>query len=246
VLAETLRVVHRCLVHRLGENHHEPGKVLHASWRHPSGGEHRAPVTLTVAVAIALQVGLPDKLNFKPTYLLPALGGLILVGMVIANPLHINRISRPIRVASLLLIASLSLANAWSAWRLVVGLARGTLGNQPESLLLTGASIWATNVIVFALWYWEFDRGGPGARAVAPHPYPDLLFPQMSSPEVADPNWHPKFFDYLYTSFTNATAFSPTDVMPLSRWAKLLMMVQSAVSLITVALVIARAVNIFH
>jgi hypothetical protein len=197
-------------------------------------------------VAIALQVNLPDKLNFKPTYLLPGLGVLLLIGMIVHSPLRINRISTPIRAASLLLIALMSLDNAWSAERLVVGLARGTLGNQPESLLLSGASIWGTNVIVFALWYWEFDRGGPALRAFRPHPYPDFLFPQMTQPEITDPRWHPLFFDYLYTSFTNATAFSPTDVMPLSRWAKMLMLVQSAVSLITVALVIARAVNIFR
>jgi uncharacterized membrane protein len=97
---------------------------------------------------------------------------------------------------------------------------------------------------VFALWYWELDRGGPAARATAPRPYPDFLFPQMQSPELAPDNWEPSFTDYLYVSFTNATAFSPTDVMPLSRWAKLTMMLHSMVSVVTVALVIARAVNI--
>jgi uncharacterized membrane protein len=99
-------------------------------------------------------------------------------------------------------------------------------------------------VIIFALWYWEFDRGGPVSRAHAHRPYPDFLFPQMSTPDMAPSEWEPRFVDYLYLSFTNATAFSPTDVMPLSRWAKLTMLAQSAVSLITVALVIARAVNV--
>ena len=86
-------------------------------------------------------------------------------------------------------------------------------------------------MIAFALWYWEFDRGGPVARALAIKPYPDFEFPQMTSPELAPPSWEPMFADYFYLSFTNATAFSPTDVMPLSRWAKMLMLVQSAVSL---------------
>jgi uncharacterized membrane protein len=101
-------------------------------------------------------------------------------------------------------------------------------------------------VIAFALWYWEFDRGGPVARALAIKPYPDFEFPQMTSPELAPPSWEPMFADYFYLSFTNATAFSPTDVMPLSRWAKMLMLVQSAVSLLLAALVIARAVNILR
>ena len=122
---------------------------------------------------------------------------------------------------------------------------RGTGIRTPSELLLTGAAIWLTNVIVFGLWYWEFDRGGPVARAHAVKQYPDFLFPQMGSPpELTPPDWEPEFVDYLYFSFTNATAFSPTDVMPLSRWAKLTMLAQSAVSLMTVALVIARAVNI--
>ena len=99
-------------------------------------------------------------------------------------------------------------------------------------------------MIVFSLWYWDLDRGGPVARAHAMRAHPDFLFPQMASPELAPPDWEPLFVDYFYTSFTNATAFSPTDVMPLSRWAKLAMMLQSAVSLATLALVIARAVNI--
>jgi hypothetical protein len=111
-------------------------------------------------------------------------------------------------------------------------------------LLLNGGVIWLTNVLVFALWYWELDRGGPVGRALAVKHHPDFLFPQMATPQMAPPDWEPWFPDYFYLSFTNATAFSPTDTLPLSRWAKMLMALQSAVSLSTVALVIARAVNI--
>jgi hypothetical protein len=116
-------------------------------------------------------------------------------------------------------------------------------GGFPEAgpLLLNGGAIRLTNVIVFALWYWEADRGGPAARANAREDYPDFLFPQMTTPEMVGGDWEPYFVDYLYLSFTNATAFSPTDTMPLSRWAKLTMMAQSAVSLLIVALVVARA-----
>ncbi|GAA4825357.1 hypothetical protein GCM10023201_09700 [Actinomycetospora corticicola] len=98
-------------------------------------------------------------------------------------------------------------------------------------------------MIGFALWYWQFDRGGPSVRACGERSLPDFWFPQMQSADL-DPEWEPHFVDYLYVSFTNATAFSPTDTMPLSRWAKLTMLVQSAVSLATVALVVARAVNV--
>jgi uncharacterized membrane protein len=122
---------------------------------------------------------------------------------------------------------------------LVTGLAVG-----PAELLVAGAAIWLTNVLAFALLYWEFDRGGPAARAAGTRTHPDFLFAQMQSPKLAARDWEPYFADYLYLSFTNTTAFSPTDVLPLSRWAKLTMMVQSAVALVVVVLVVARAVNV--
>jgi hypothetical protein len=146
--------------------------------------------------------------------------------------------------ASLFLIAILSLANAWSVARLVTGLVHGTEGENAGPLLVTGGVIWLTNVIIFGLWYWEFDRGGPVSRALATRLYPDFQFVQMTSPHLAPPDWEPAFGDYLYLSFTNAAAFSPTDVLPLSRWAKIGMATQSAISIVTVALVVARAVNI--
>jgi len=180
----------------------------------------------------------------RPVWLLPALEALLLAGLIAANPTHINRQSRALRTASLILIGLITLGNGWSAERLVIGLTRGTEGENAGPLLTTGGAIWLTNVIVFALWYWDFDRGGPVARAHAVKCYPDFQFVQMTNPELAPPDWEPQFADYLYLSFTNATAFSPTDVLPLSRWAKMAMLFQSAVSLVTVALVIARAVNI--
>ena len=200
-----------------------------------------------MAVAVALQFPLPDRLVLlRPAWLLPALEGLLLLGLVMANPRRINRESRAIRLLSLTLAALLSLANAWSVARLVTGLVHGTEGNTAGPLLVTGGAIWLTNVIVFGLWYWEFDRGGPVARANATRMYPDFLFVQMTSPNLAPPGWEPAFGDYLYLSFTNATAFSPTDVMPLSRWAKMGMTTQATVSIVTVALVVARAVNILR
>jgi hypothetical protein len=166
------------------------------------------------------------------------------VVLTIANPHRINRESKVLRAIGLTLVAVASWATAWSAALLIYRLLNGGMTEKPSALLLTGGAIWLTNVIVFALWYWEWDRGGPAARAMARKKHPDFLFTQMASPEVADPDWEPFFVDYLYLSFTNATAFSPTDTLPLSRWAKLAMMFQSAVSLATLALVVARAVNI--
>ena len=114
-----------------------------------------------------------------------------------------------------------------------------------HALLFAGAVLWLTNVLIFGIWYWEIDRGGPAHRLVHSNRTepPDFLFPQLSQPGLA-PGWRPRFVDYLYTSYTNATAFSPTDTLPLSALAKLLMAIQSLIALITTLLVIARAVNV--
>jgi uncharacterized membrane protein len=162
----------------------------------------------------------------------------------VANPVRIERYGTAVRAASLVLVCLITIANGASAVLLIRAILDSKAGSQAGPLLATGASIWATNVIAFALWYWEFDRAGPVNRAQATRPYPDLMFPQMASPQLAPANWEPVFVDYLYLSFTNATAFSPTDVMPLAKWAKLTMLVQSSVSLAIGALVIARAINI--
>jgi len=216
------------------------------AWLRRSEGEHRWQMSVAVLAAIGFQLAVPTRLALQPTFLLPALEGALLVGLVAANPGRINRLSNGARAATLALVAAISFANAWSLALLVHGLVTGKEGQQAGPLLLTGGAIWATNVIVFSFWYWEFDRGGPGRRALGHRPYPDLLFPQMANLELTPPEWEPQFFDYLYTSFTNAAAFSPTDVMPLSRWAKMLFLVQSAISLMTAALVVARAVNILR
>jgi hypothetical protein len=215
------------------------------AWKRVTEGEARWQATAAVAIAIVLQSLVPGRLTLvHPIWLLPTLEGLLLVVLVVANPHRINRESRVIRMLSLVLVAILSLANAFSVARLAVGLVQGTEGENAGPLLITGGAIWLTNVIIFGLWYWEFDRGGPVARANATRIYPDFQFVQMTSPQLAAPDWEPAFGDYLYLSFTNAAAFSPTDVLPLTRWAKTAMTVQAAVSIVTVALVVARAVNI--
>ncbi|MDX6345224.1 MAG: hypothetical protein QOF84_14 [Streptomyces sp.] len=216
------------------------------AWRRATRGEPRWAVTAVILVAVALQLMLPRRLTLQPYWALPVLELVLLAGLIAANPRRVEPPTRWLRWVGLALIGVISLANGWAAVRLVVGLVNGTEGTDAGPLLLTGGGIWLTNVIVFALWYWEWDRGGPMARARGHHQFPDFLFVQMQSPETAPPDWEPAFLDYLYLSFTNSTAFSPTDVMPLSRWAKMLMMLQSSVSLVTVVLVVARAVNILQ
>jgi hypothetical protein len=151
-----------------------------------------------------------------------------------------------LRTLSLFLAGLLTFANIWSVAKLAVDITKGDMGGSPVQLLVTGGAIWLTNVVVFGLWYWEFDRGGPVARALnLKDRYPDVQFPQMTSPpEMVPPDWEPAFLDYFYLAFTNASAFSPTDVLPMSRWAKVAMTVQSVISIVTVALVVSRAVNI--
>ncbi|WP_018333835.1 DUF1345 domain-containing protein [Actinomycetospora chiangmaiensis] len=211
------------------------------AWRRATTGEQRWPVALAILVVAGLQLTLPDEVVIGSAWLLPVLEIAVLVVLIVANRFEAEPRWR--RRVSLVLTAMISVANGFSAVRLVYHLVGGQGGDDPGTLLATGAAIWATNVIGFALWYWQFDRGGPTARASGDREVPDFLFPQMQSPDI-DPEWEPQFVDYLYVSFTNATAFSPTDTMPLSRWAKLTMLVQSAVSLATVALVVARAVNV--
>jgi hypothetical protein len=250
--------LHRMVAQRLESEGVHAGAWMHGAseavhhptlpaWRRKTRGELRWPVAITLAVAAALQVAVPDKLVLvSPSWILPAVQGALLIVLVTANPHRINRESMALRSLSLMLAALLTLANGWSVARLAVGITQGTMGQKAGQLLITGAVIWLTNVIVFGLWYWEFDRGGPVARAlnIGNH-YPDFQFPQMvSPPAMVPPDWEPAFLDYLYLGFTNASAFSPTDVMPLSRWAKVAMTVQSLISIVTVALLVSRAVNI--
>jgi len=148
------------------------------------------------------------------------------------------------RTAALAQLGLISLTNALLLVAVLGSLIQGT--EKSGAQLLTKAMIvWGSNVITFGLWFWEFDSGGPVRRLRPDPPLPDFEFPQLDSPDLAPPGWRPQFVDYLYVSFTNSIAFSPTDTLPLSRWAKLLMLSESAISSVTVLLVAARAVNIF-
>jgi uncharacterized membrane protein len=213
------------------------------AWRSVTNEEPRLQVTVAVVVAIGLMVTLPERVAIHPLWMLPALATVLLIGVFVARTARFERRARLLRVVSLALIGVMSLSNAVSGGRLIVDLVRVEGIQTPAELLLAGGAIWLTNVIVFGVWYWEFDRGGPIARAAGSQPYPDFMFPQMTNPDLAPADWESGFVDYLYTSFTNAMAFSPTDVMPMTRWAKLTMLTQSVISVVTIVLVVARAVN---
>jgi len=148
------------------------------------------------------------------------------------------------RNVAIALLALISLANSLLLLAVIASLVQGQEKSGAQ-LLLKAMTVWGTNVITFGLWYWAVDRGGPVRRLEAQPPPPDFQFPQMENPELAEPGWYPRLLDYVYVSFTNSIAFSPTDAMPLTRRAKLLMLSESAVSSLTVLLVAARAVNIF-
>ena len=199
-----------------------------------------------VLAAMVLTILLPDTLRPGPQWVLPLVEGGLLVAVIAGDPGEINRRSRWLRVISIVLVAVLVAGALWATVQLVDDLITGgTVTNSASELLQAGAIVWVSNNIAFALLYWELDGGGAAARAHHLPPYPDLAFPQQLNPAVAPPNWRPRFIDYLYLGFTNATAFSPTDVMPLAPWAKIAMTVQSLVSLVILGLVIARAVNVF-
>jgi hypothetical protein len=213
------------------------------AWRRETRGESRWTVIAAVAVAVLLQVVLPNRFSAGHRAV-PLLELFLVIGLWIAHPHKTGRAPSWMRPASLLLIGMITATNAWSAVRLVQQIIQGRQ-DDAVALLSSGAAIWVTNIILFALWYWEFDRGGPLNRAQGKAEHPDFSFPQMQNPELSAPHWEPNFPDYLYVSFTNACSFSPTDTMPLARWAKMTMMAQSAISLIVIALVISRAVGLF-
>ena len=213
------------------------------AWGVPSPPRSYWPARLAVLTAIVLYLVLPDRLVPGPRYVVPIIEVIVLGVLTAGFPHHTMVDSRPRRLIAIGLLAVVSAANVANLGLLLNALLRGGVQNGRE-LIFASAAVWLTNVIVFGLWYWELDRGGPYERHRSEHREPDFLFPQMTVPGSAPEDWAPSFVDYMYVSFTNATAFSPTDTMPLTAMAKLLMGVQSTASLLTVAVVASRAVNI--
>ena len=214
------------------------------SWLRPGNPEDRWPVLIAILSVIVIQHAIPLQYTVLPRWPLIGMELLLLAVMLVVNPVRISRPTTVGRWASLILTAAITVDNTASAVVLAKRILSGEVSNNAAVLLGGGAAIFVTNVIAFGIWFWELDRGGPFARRTGEKPYPDFLFPQMTDPSKAKPDWRPTFVDYLYVSFTNVVAFSPTDTMPLARWAKGMMTVQALVSTTTIALVIARAVNV--
>ena len=214
----------------------------------------------SVALIAILQLFMVNRLGLGPRWLAPTFEIALLIPLSVATAWtqttvrsareehHWRRVARQrrwIRTSALLLTAFVTAINAASLVSLVDALLAHSATKTGQTLLIDAVNIWITNVIVFALWYWDMDRGGPASRGLTDPGQCDFLFPQMALRTEPQPEtWSPGFVDYVYVAFTNASAFSPTDTMPLTERAKLLMMAQSAISLLTLALVAARAVNI--
>ncbi|WP_433168025.1 hypothetical protein [Kribbella sp. CA-247076] len=206
----------------------------------------RWPASLAVVAVLVLQLVVPTEIAMLPRWILPTLGAALLVPLVWANPFHLRRDEPWLRWVELVLLGVLVLVNGLYLGGLIFFLGSGD-ANDGTVLVKAALLIWVTNVVAFAVWYWEVDRGGPFARAPEHERKPeraDLLFPQMTVDLPGWERWLPGFTDYLFVAFTAATAFSPTDTMPLTARVKTLMGIQSAISLLTVAVVAARAVNV--
>lgn len=226
-----------------------------SDWWQEEQGESRWEAAPAVMLLIALQITLAvvSQAQNWPLADLPWWVWLVPVGpeTVLLVPLVVGAPRRRFQRAGHLRTVEIALLGAAVAANglLLVALLSSLLGGDEKSggeLLFKATTVWTTNVVVFGLLYWTFDRGGPDRRSSPHAPPPDFQFPQMENPTLAEPGWHPRLVDYVYLSFTNSIAFSPTDAMPLTRRAKMMMLGESAISAVTVLLVTARAVNIFR
>lgn len=232
-------------IHR-AEQFAEEAEEWVPSWLRPGDPESRLPVLFALIAAIMLQLAVPAGYTLAPRWPLITLEVLLVAVLVVLNPVRLTRSTRLGKYTIWVLLAAITIDNAGSAVLLNYSILTGEVSKNAPLLLGSGAAIFLTNIIAFGIWYWELDRGGPFARRDAEHTHPDFMFPQMVNPSVARPDWAPRFLDYLYVSVTNVMAFSPTDTMPLARWAKVMMTVQAFVAVSTIALVIARAVNVLN
>ena len=226
----------------------------HTPTRRPAGelapaaerGEHWWAVATAILVVIGLHVALPARYRVQPAWVVPVVLLTLLAAMIAGDPGRIDRQRTWLRIVTGIVIAFITLANLLAAGRLVAEILTNNklFANHPGGLLAAGGMVWATNVIAFGLWYWDLDRGGAAARAHHPDRNPAFIFPEMQHKEYAPAGWVPQFIDYLSLAFWTATAISPTDISAIKPWAKLLMMLEAACSIVLAALVIARAINV--
>jgi hypothetical protein len=209
----------------------------HAHHR-PSPPEPRWPVLLALLAVCALYLALPERLTLGPNWLLLIPVGLLLLPTIVTHRLRLDRLNRRLGLA---LSALVTAALTWSMGALIVSLP--SHHQTATELLRSAGALWVSNILVFATWYWKLDGGGPHARDLrGAHVKGAFLFPQMNLQHEGKP-WKPGFVDYLFLAFNTSTAFSPTDVAPISGWAKLLMMAQSVLSLGAIVILAGRAVN---
>jgi uncharacterized membrane protein len=211
--------------------------------------ESRLPPAAALLVFMVLNIGLriwlPKEHAVRTVWLLPTIEAVLLLVLLASDPSRLAKRGKWLHRCAIGLVSLLVAAALWATVLLVYDLIKGsTLTNSPGTLLAAGALVWLGNNLSFALLYWLVDGGGPLARTRQAVPV-DFAFTQHMSPELAPPGWRPVFLDYLHLGFTNATAFSPTDVMPLTHRAKYTMLVQSTVALALFGLIVARAVNSF-
>jgi uncharacterized membrane protein len=211
-----------------------------------SKGEPRWPMACAVLVSVAMQLALPDRHVLSPTVLFPTVEVLLLAVLVIGDPGRIDRRSAGLQRLTVALVIVMTVDNLAGVVELVRDIVNGSDGDNGTVLLATGGALWVTNVIAFSLWFWLLDRGGPAARASGTQLAAAFAFAEDISPQLVPPNWWPQYPDYLYLAFTNSSALSPTDTMPVTRWAKMLMLVQSTISLVIAVMIVARAVNILN
>jgi hypothetical protein len=194
---------------------------------------------------MALVALLPQPIRVLPPWFWPAVLGALLVTVVVADPVRLTRRSRQLRAVSIALVGLLLAATSASTALLIVALAEGgEITSSAGELLRAGGCVWLANILAFGLLYWELDGGGAARRAQGMPVHPDIAFVQQLNPDLTPPGWRPRFLDYLFTSFTASTAFSPTDAMPMAPWVKAVMLLQSVSSLAILGLVVARAVNV--
>jgi len=211
-----------------------------------SRGEPRWPMAAAVLVSVAMQLSLPDRHVLSPTVLFPSVEVLLLLVLVIGDPGRVDRRSPVLKRLTVALVIVMTVDNLAGVAELVRGILDGSDRDNGPVLLATGGALWLTNVIAFSLWFWLLDRGGPAARAMGMPRSAAFAFPENATPELVSPNWWPQYPDYLYLAFTNSSALSPTDTLPVTRWAKMVMLVQSSISLVIAVMIIARAVNILN
>ncbi len=209
-------------------------------------GEHWWPVAAAIVVVAGLHVALPARYRVQPVWVIPAVQVTLLAILIVGDPGRIDRQKAWLRIVTGLVIVVITLANLAAAIRLVVDILTNNklYANNAGALLAVGGVIWVTNIVAFALWYWDLDRGGAAARANQSPRAPAFVFPEMQNPDYVPTTWVPRFIDYLFLGFWTATAVSPTDTAAIKPWAKLLMMIEAAASIALFALVLARAINI--